>query len=127
LTVGLTREETEQLGYTGAAMSAAPEILSQLTGLDRELNRLVPILDEVRITTDYSPRTGRPEPRVRIGRRLTDAVRIGASAGLAEHRDFEANVEWEITDSLSLEGVYENETDFGWGNFGGDLRWRIEF
>ncbi len=127
LTVGLTREETEQLGYGGAAMSAAPEILSQLTGLDRELNRLVPVLDEIRITTDYSPRSGRPEPRVRIGRRLTEAVRIGASAGLSERRDFEANVEWEITDSLSLEGVYENETDFGLGNFGGDLRWRIEF
>jgi hypothetical protein len=62
-----------------------------------------------------------------VGRRLTDSVRIGASAALSEHRDVEASVEVEITDSLSFEGVYENETDFGYGNLGGDLRWRIEF
>lgn len=127
LTVGLTRDETEQLGYGSATTSALPELLWTLTGVDDEVSRLVPILDELRLTTDYSERTGRAEPRVRMGRRIRDNLRVGASAGLAESRDIEANLEWQLRDNLSLELVYENDTDFDLGNIGGDLRWHIEF
>lgn len=127
LTVGLTREETEQLGYGSATSSAIPELLWTMSGVDDEVNRLIPMLDELRITTDYSERTGRAEPRVRVGRRIRDNVRLGASAGLSDSRDFEANLEWELRDNLSLELVYENETDFNLGNIGGDIRWRMEF
>jgi hypothetical protein len=98
-----------------------------MTGVDEEVNRLIPMLDELRITTDYSERTGRAEPRVRVGRNIRDSVRVGASAGLGDARDFEANLEWEVRDDLSLELSYENETDFNLGNIGGDVRWRMEF
>lgn len=127
LTVGLTREETEQLGYGAAAQGALPELVASLTGLDRELNRLVPMLDELRITTDYSRRTGRAEPRVRVAQRLTRNVKVGASAGLSESRDIEANLEWRLGENLSLEAVYDNDQGFIFGNIGGDLRWRLEF
>ena len=43
------------------------------------------------------------------------------------HRDVETNLEVQITDSVSVEAVYENDSDFGLGNIGGDLRWRLEF
>jgi translocation and assembly module TamB len=127
LTVGLTRDETEQLGYGSATTSALPELLWNLTGVDEEVSRLVPMLDELRLTTDYSERTGRAEPRVRMGRRIRDNLRIGASAGLAESRDIEANLEWQLRDDLSLELLYENDTGFDLGNIGGDLRWHLEF
>lgn len=127
LTVGLTLEETEQLGYGSAAQNALPELLWSLTGVDEELSRLVPMIDELRVTTDYSQRTGRVEPRVRVAQRLTPSVQVGASAGLGETRDFEANVEVSLGENLSFEVGYENDTDFGLGNIGGDFRWRMEF
>jgi translocation and assembly module TamB len=136
LTVGLTREETEQMGYLSAASSAIPELLWSLSGVDDEVNRVLsvdgerPMFDEFRITTDYSRRTGRPEPRIRIARRLTDSIRLGASAGLAETRDFEANLEVDlpmVSEGLSFDVAYENDTSFNLGNIGGDLRWRLEF
>jgi translocation and assembly module TamB len=133
LTVGLTREETEQMGYLSAASGAIPELLWSLSGVDEEVNRLLtlngeqPVFDEFRITTDYSRRTGRTEPRIRVGRRLRESIRIGASAGLSEARDFEANLELLMSDNLSIEAVYENDSDFNLGNIGGDLRWRLEF
>ena len=115
------------MGLAMAASTALPELLWSLSGVDDELSRLVPMIDELRITTDYSRRTGRAEPRVRVAQRLTPRVRIGASAGLAESRDFEANLEVRWTDNLSFEVGYENDTDFDLGNIGGDLRWRMEF
>jgi translocation and assembly module TamB len=127
LAVGLTREETQQLGYDSAASSALPELLWSLSGVDDEVSRLVPVLDELRITTDYSRRSGRTEPRVRVARRLSDDVRLGASAGLTETRDFDANLEVELDENLSFEAVYENDNDSDFGNIGGDLRWLREF
>jgi hypothetical protein len=62
-----------------------------------------------------------------MGRRIRQNLRIGASAGLAESRDIEANLEWQLRENLSLELVYENDTDFDLGNIGGDLRWHMEF
>ena len=133
LTVGLTREETEQMGYLSAASGVIPELLWSLSGVDDEVSRLLamdgetPLFDEFRITTEYSSRTGRPEPRIRVGRRLSPSIRLGASAGLSEARDFEANLEYRVNEGLSLGVAYENDSDFNLGNIGGDLRWRTEF
>jgi len=133
LTVGLTREETEQAGYLSTATNVIPELLWSLSGVDDEVTRLLsmdgntPLFDEFRITTEYSSRTGRPEPRIRVGRRLRTHFRLGASAGLSTARDFEANLEYRVNEGLSIGVTYENDSDFNLGNIGGDLRWRTEF
>jgi len=81
----------------------------------------------MRLTTEYSARTGRSEPRISIGKRLSDQVRIEASSALTDTHDFRAVFSYEVTDRLSLEGVYDNNNDQQFGNVGADIRWRIEF
>ena len=42
------------------------------------------MIDDFRFGSAYSPRTGRTEPQVTLGRRLTDNVRANVSTGLTE-------------------------------------------
>jgi translocation and assembly module TamB len=127
LTVGMTREEAELLGASGAVGGALAEVFDEALGVSERFGRYVPILDQMRITTEYSPRTGRSEPRIAIGKRITDDARIEASSSLTDARDFRAVFRYQVTDDLSLEGVYDNNNDAQFGNLGADVRWRIEF
>ncbi len=127
LTVGMTREEAELLGAEGAAAGALAEVFDEALGVSERVGRYVPIFDQMRLTTEYSPRTGRSEPRIAIGKRISDQARIEASSALTDTRDFRAVFSYEVTDQLSLEGVYDNNNDQQFGNVGADVRWRIEF
>jgi len=127
LTVGMTREEAELVGAGGAAAGALAEVFDEALGVSERVGRYVPIFDQMRLTTEYSPRTGRSEPRIAIGKRISDQVRIEASSALTDTRDFRAVFSYEVTDQLSLEGVYDNNNDQQFGNVGADVRWRIEF
>jgi translocation and assembly module TamB len=127
LTVGMTREEAELMGAGGAAAGALAEVFDEALGVSERVGRYVPIFDQMRLTTEYSPRTGRSEPRITIGKRISDQARIEASSALTDTRDFRAVFSYEVTDQLSLEGVYDNNNDQQFGNVGADVRWRIEF
>lgn len=127
LTLGMTREEIELLGAEGAVGGALAEVFDEALGVSERVNRYVPIIDQMRLTTEYSSRTGRSEPRITIGKRLSDQVRIEASSALTDTHDFRAVFSYEVTDQLSVEGVYDNNNDQQFGNVGADVRWRIEF
>lgn len=127
LTLGMTREEAELLGAEGAVGGALAEVFDEALGVSERVNRYVPLIDQMRLTTEYSTRTGRSEPRISIGKRLSDQVRIEASSALTDTHDFRAVFSYEVTDQLSFEGVYDNNNDQQFGNVGADVRWRIEF
>jgi translocation and assembly module TamB len=127
LTVGMTREEVEVLGAGGVAGGALAEVFDEALGVSERVGRYVPIFDQMRLTTEYSPRTGRSEPRITVGKRISDQVRIEASSAITDTRDFRAVFSYEVTDRLSIEGVYDNNNDQQFGNVGADVRWRIEF
>ncbi|MBN1770396.1 MAG: translocation/assembly module TamB domain-containing protein [Deltaproteobacteria bacterium] len=127
LTLGMTREEVELLGAEGAVGGALAEVFDEALGVSERVNRYVPLIDQMRLTTEYSTRTGRSEPRISIGKRLSDQVRIEASSALTDTHDFRAVFSYEVTDQLSFEGVYDNNNDQQFGNVGADVRWRIEF
>ena len=127
LTLGMTREEAELLGAEGAVGGALAEVFDEALGVSERVSRYVPLIDQMRLTTEYSARTGRSEPRISIGKRLSDQVRIEASSALTDTHDFRAVFSYEVTDRLSLEGVYDNNNDQQFGNVGADIRWRIEF
>ncbi|MCC7536319.1 MAG: translocation/assembly module TamB domain-containing protein, partial [Deltaproteobacteria bacterium] len=130
LTIGLTREEADRLQAGELGQTAAIEALATVTGVDREVQRALPVIDDFRITSAYSRRTGRTEPQVVIGRRISDRVRVSASTGFSEERDMRALVEWRLGEQTSVQGVIENGDDSErtpLGNMGLDLRWRLEF
>jgi translocation and assembly module TamB len=130
LTVGLTRAELDQAQSASVGESVALEALGTLTGADRAIKDAVPLIDEFRFGSAYSSRTGRTEPTVTIGKRLTKRVRGNVTTGLAESREIRSNLEWQLSPRVSVEGSYDNVNDISsssLGNLGTDIRWRLEF
>ena len=106
------------------------EALSQLTGADKAVKTVVPIIDEFRFGTGYSSRTARTEPTVTLGKRITDGVRANVTTGLTENREVRSSLEWRLNRRMSVQGSYDNLNDVSssaLGNVGADLRWRLEF
>lgn len=130
LTVGMTSAEAQQL-QAGDVGGTALEALSALAGVNEEVTEAIGVIDDFAITTRYSPTTGRPEPMVTIGKRISDRVRLSASTGLTgAERTFQTGVEWQVGDQTSFQVGYDNinrETSSSFGNVGVDFRWRLEF
>ena len=130
LTIGLTRAEVDQVRAGSVYASAAFEAIGTVSGADRAVKQVIPIIDDFRFGSAYSPRTGRTEPQVTIGRRLTDNVRANVSTGLTEDRQLRSIVEWRLSRPLRVEASYDNISTVSSGsvgNFGLDFRWRVEF
>jgi translocation and assembly module TamB len=130
LTVGLTRAEAERLGTAELTQGAALEALATVTGVDREVRKALPVIDDFAVTSAYSARTNRTEPQVVVGKRLSDRVRASATTGLTADSNFKTGVEWRLDNQTSVEAGYDNvqtTTSSQFGNVGVDLRWRLEF
>ena len=130
LTIGLTRAEVDQVQAGSVYASAAFEALGTATGADRAVKQAIPVIDDFRFGSAYSPATGRSEPQVTIGRRISENVRASVTTGLSEDRELRSNVEWRLSQKLSVQGSYDNITTLGSssiGNLGLDFRWRVEF
>jgi translocation and assembly module TamB len=132
LTFGVTRAEMEAGLASSVGNTVAPvglEALSALTGADKAVKTIVPLIDEFRFGTAYSPQTNLPQSTVTVGKRITDSVRATVTTGV-ESRDVKSTIEWRLSRGVSVQGSYDNSTDtFGLpiGNIGADLRWRLEF
>ncbi|HEY4105127.1 MAG TPA: translocation/assembly module TamB domain-containing protein, partial [Polyangiaceae bacterium] len=130
LTVGLTRAELDQAQSASVGESVALEALGSLSGADRAVTDAVPLIDEFRFGSAYSSVTGRTEPTVTIGKRLTRRIRANVTSGIADSREVSSNVEWQLSPRVSVEGSYDNVNDISssaLGNLGADVRWRLEF
>ncbi|WP_437726028.1 translocation/assembly module TamB domain-containing protein [Sorangium sp. So ce861] len=130
LTLGMTRAELNQGVVSTLGETMGLEALSSLTGADKAVRTIVPIIDEFRFGTGYSSKNGAPEPTVTLGKRITDAVRANVTTGLSQGSQVRAGVEVKLSDRMSVQGSYDNANDASsspLGNVGADLRWRLEF
>ncbi len=130
LTLGMTRAEAQQLQAGQIGQTAALEALATVTGVDREVRNVLPAIDDFRFSSAYSVRTGRMEPQIAIGKRITERIRLSGMTGIGEARELRANLEWRLDDRTSLQAAYDNVNTAGtttFGNVGADLRWRLEF
>ena len=130
LSVGQTRAELDRNLSGALAQTVGFEALNAVTGLDQALRQTVPIIDEFRVGSQYSSRTGRPEPSVTLGKRISDDVRATITTGLSEDREVRSNIEWRLKGGVSVQGSYDNVNDVSssiLGNVGAGLRWRLEF
>jgi translocation and assembly module TamB len=129
LAVGVTQTELAQY-RSDVTGTAALEALASVTGVDKEVQRALPAIDEVRIASEYSQRSQRTEPQLHLGKRIADRVRLDAATGLSESRDFSTGVEYQISDKTSVGAAYNNQTTTSasqLGDVGVDLKWRLEF
>ena len=130
LTVGLTRAELDQAQSASVGGSVALEALGSLSGADRAVTDAVPLIDDFRFGSAYSSRTGRTEPTVTIGKRLSKRIRANVTSGVADSREVRSNIEWQLSPRVSVEGSYDNVNDISsstLGNLGADVRWRLQF
>lgn len=130
LAVGMTRAELDQLQASSIGASIALNYLGAASGADRALKQALPVIDDFRFGSAYSTATGKTEPQLTIGKRLTNDVRASVTAGLSEDRELRSNIEWRLNNRLSVQGSYDNINDVSssaLGNLGVDLRWRLEF
>lgn len=130
LTVGLTRAELDQAQAAGVGQSVALEALGSLTGADQAVTEALPVIDEFRFGSAYSSRTGRTEPTITVGKRLTDRIRAYVTGGVNASQEVRSNIQWQLNPSVSVEGSYDNVNNIssaGIGNLGADIRWRLEF
>ena len=90
----------------------------------------MPQIDDFHIASSYSELSNRTEPQLVIGKRIAENVRLRASTGIAESRDFGAGVELQLNDKTSVQAVYNNQNNESAsqiGDVGVDLKWRLEF
>jgi translocation and assembly module TamB len=130
LAVGMTRAELDQLQASSLGASLALNYLGATSGADRAVKQAVPIIDDFRFGSAYSTVTGKTEPQLTVGKRLTNDLRASVTAGLSEDRELRSNIEWRLNNRLSVQGSYDNINDVSsstLGNLGVDLRWRLEF
>jgi translocation and assembly module TamB len=130
LMVGMTRAELDQLQASGIGESVALNVLGAATGADRAVKQALPIIDDFRFGSAYSTVTGKTEPQLTVGKRLTNDLRASVTAGLSEDRELRSDIEWRLNNKLSVQGSYDNINDVSsstLGNLGVDLRWRFEF
>ncbi|MEY4583490.1 MAG: hypothetical protein RL701_8193 [Pseudomonadota bacterium] len=130
LAVGMTHAELAQVQTSSLTSTAAFEALAAMTGVDREVQRALPAIDDVHIASAYSPRTQRTEPQLHLGKRIADRVRLNASTALSQSRDFSTGVEYQINDKTSVGAIYNSKTKTSasqLGDVGVDLKWRLEF
>jgi translocation and assembly module TamB len=130
LTIGMTRAELDQLQASSLGASLALNALGAASGADRAVKQAIPIIDDFRFGSAYSTVTGKTEPQLTVGKRLTSNVRASVTAGMTENREIRSNVEWRLNNRLSVQGSYDNISDVtssALGNIGVDLRWRLEF
>jgi translocation and assembly module TamB len=129
LTLGVTRAELDQVQSSALGESVALQALGALTGADQVVTEAIPVIDEFRLGS-LSSRSGRSEPAVTIGKRLSERIRAFVTSGLSESRDVRSNVEVKINRKVSIEGSYDNVNDISsstLGNLGADIRWRMDF
>jgi translocation and assembly module TamB len=129
LAVGMTRAELDQLQASGIE-GVALGVIGTATGADRVVKQAIPIIDDFRFGSAYSTVTGKTEPQVTVGKRLTNELRASVQAALSDDSELRANIEWRLNNRLSLQGSYDNINDISssaLGNLGLDLRWRLNF
>ena len=130
LAVGMTRAELDQLQASSIGASIALNYLGAASGASNAVKQALPVIDDFRFGSAYSTVTGKTEPQLTIGKRLTNDVRASVTAGLSEDRELRSNIEWRLNNRFSVQGSYDNINDVSsstLGNLGVDLRWRLEF
>jgi translocation and assembly module TamB len=129
LAMGMTRAELDQLQASSIGASIALNYLGAASGADRAVKQALPIIDDFRFGSAYSTTTGKTEPQLTVGKRLTNDVRASVTTDLSGDQELRSDIEWRFGNGVSVQGTYDNINDVSssaLGNLGADLRWRLE-
>jgi hypothetical protein len=107
----------------------AGSALLKLSGVDREVKKVIPI-DQIDVTTEYSSQLRAYGPRVLLGKNLSvldRPIRLEYSSSLVRPDDQRAAVRVRLTPRLNLQFSWEQSQDVPRGDWGLDLKQRWEW
>lgn len=116
---GMTKAENRQFGRKG--FNLGMPLIGQLGPGGGDL----PV--ELQVYNEYSESAGTDTTRVAMGRWISEDIWVSVSSGLGQTRDVEAQVDYEMSDELSVSAGYEDIDEGSVGNVGVDLKFRLEF
>jgi autotransporter translocation and assembly factor TamB len=118
---GKTMAQAQREGGAVSVLNLMP------TGtVEQEFRSLLGV-DRFEIEPVYSHDTGTFEPRVTIGKDITDRLRVQAASGMGVDVHRSMQVEYRLTYRISLLGTWEGQTQQQAGAYGGDIKFRYEF
>ncbi len=116
-----------QLQREGSGVSAADALALVPTGeVEKRVGALVGF-DRFEVEAVQSRSTGALEPRVTIGKDLTDRIRALAWTSFGVESRRAVQLEYRLSRSVSLLGSWESDAGSEAGAFGGDVKFRYEF
>ncbi len=131
LTIGITKAEADQIQAGTLGAGIALEALSSITGASEQVKKAIPIIDDFKFGSSYSPHSGRTQPTLTVSKRITKDVSANVTTTVSDDRELYANIRWRLGQNFSILGSYDNVnndvTSSAVGNLGVDLRWRVEF
>jgi autotransporter translocation and assembly factor TamB len=120
-----TREQSRDSGVgVGDILSLLP---SEYTGDVSQQVRTIFRVDRFAVEPAYVRNTGTVEPRVTVGKDLTDRIRALASSSFGVEAHNTVQLEYRITSRISLVSTWESASSSQAGAFGGDIKFRYEF
>ncbi|MFO0722431.1 MAG: translocation/assembly module TamB domain-containing protein [Myxococcota bacterium] len=127
---GVRIKDLEQLrgdNRTNMAASFAGEALWRLSGVDREVRKVLPV-DQIEVTTEFSKREHVYEPRILVAKEIREGqIRLEYSSSLLKNDDQRAAVRYRITPQLTLQYGWTSSEDMPIGDHGLDLKYRWEW
>lgn len=123
--MGDVRRELATRGNSSLPMNSL-DALWAVSGLDEQVRRVLPMVDELRLSSGWSPVAKRTTPRLVLGKELGKDLRLSYSRGLEEQDDQLLNVEYRLNELATLEGTWNRATEAQL-DVGVDLRLRWEF
>lgn len=103
------------------------DALWAVSGLDQQVKRILPIVDELRVSSGWSQRSKRTSTRIVVGKELGRDVQLTYSRGLDVEYDQIVSVAYKMNELATMLGTWNTGTDAQVGDFGLDLRLRWEF
>jgi len=115
------QRENTSLNPTAAALALLPT-----SGVERQLGDFLQV-DRFEVTATQARDTGAIEPRVSVGKDLTDKLRalVWTSFGIEARQSVQLEYRW--TRRVSLITSWESQTRSNAGAFGGDIKFRLDY
>ena len=114
-------------GLSDRLTASSIDALWAVSGLDQHVRRILPIVDELRISSGWSQRSNRTTPRVVVGKELGSNLQLSYSRALDPEDDQAFSVAYKMSDLATALGTWNTGTEAQLGDFGLDLRLRWEF
>ncbi|MBN2527532.1 MAG: translocation/assembly module TamB domain-containing protein [Deltaproteobacteria bacterium] len=119
LLTGMTKQEHTAMNSQGLAMSLLPLLENAGSGT-------IPL--EVNVYSEYSEKEEAETTRVALGKRITKDIWVRVSSSVGQEQDVEGTLSYKVNDNVSVSASYDNKNETSkTGNWGLDLRFRLEF